>query len=72
MYAQLFVFALYRLYKEQGPEFVPKLKKLLAAGSSKSPRDLAAELGLDITDEAFWKKGMKQAEEFIDMLEATL
>ncbi|UCE95499.1 MAG: M3 family oligoendopeptidase [Candidatus Bathyarchaeota archaeon] len=72
VYAQLFVFALYKLYKEQGAEFVPKLKKLLAAGSSESPRDLAAEIGLDIADEAFWEKGMKQAEEFIEMLEVTL
>ena len=70
--AQLFVFALYRLYKEQGESFVPKLKRLLAAGSSKSPRELGAELGFDITDEAFWEKGMKQAEEFINMLEETL
>jgi len=72
VYAQLFVFALYRLYKEQGKSFVSKLKRLLAAGSSKSPRELAAELGFDITDERFWEKGMKQAEEFIDMLEETL
>jgi len=72
VFAQMFVFALYRLYKEQGKSFVPKLKKLLAAGSSKSPRELAAELGFDISDERFWEKGMKQAEEFIDMLEETL
>jgi len=72
VFAQLFVFALYRLYKEQGENFVPKLKRLLAAGSSKSPRELGAELGFDITDETFWEKGMKQAEEFIDMLEETL
>jgi len=72
VYAQLFVFALYRLYKEQGQSFVPKLKRLLAAGSSKSPRELAAELGFDITKEAFWEKGIAQATEFIDMLEKTL
>jgi len=72
VFAQMFVFALYRLYKEQGKSFVPKLKKLLAAGSSRSPRELAAELGFDISDERFWEKGMKQAEEFIDMLEETL
>ena len=72
VYAQLFVFALYRLYKEQGKSFVPKLKRLLAAGSSKSPRELASELGFDITGEAFWEKGMAQAKEFIDMLEKTL
>ncbi len=72
VFAQLFVFALYRLYKEQGKAFVPKLKRLLAAGSSKSPGELAADLGFDITTETFWEKGMKQAEEFIDMLEETL
>jgi oligoendopeptidase F len=72
VFAQLFVFALYKIYKEQGVNFVPRLKKLLAAGSSKSPKELAAELGFDITEEAFWEKGMKQAEELVDMLERTL
>jgi len=72
MLAQLFVFTLYHLYKEQGARFIPKLKKLLAAGSSKSPRELGAELGFDLTDENFWEKGMKQAEELIDILETTL
>jgi oligoendopeptidase F len=72
VFAQLFVFALYRLYKEQGKRLVPKLKKLLSTGSSKSPQKLASEVGFDITDEAFWEKGMKQAEEFINMLEENL
>jgi oligoendopeptidase F len=72
VFAQLFVFALYRLYREQGVAFVPKLKALLAAGASKSPRDLGAELGFDITVEAFWEKGMAQAEAFINALEETL
>jgi len=72
VYAQLFVFALYKLYREQGKSFVPKLKALLAAGSSMSPRELSKELGLDITDESFWEKGMRQAEEFINMLESTM
>jgi oligoendopeptidase F len=72
VFAQLFVYALYRLYREQGRDFAPKVKRLLAAGSSMSPRELAAELGFDITQEAFWEKGIKQAEEFIHMLEETL
>ncbi len=72
VYAQLFVYALYQLYKEQGISFVPKLKGLLAARGSKSPRKLAGELGFDITQEAFWQKGMKQAERFVNMLEETL
>ena len=72
VFAQLFVFALYKLYKEQGERFAPKLERLLAAGSSKSPSELAAELGFVITDDRFWEKGMKQAEKFIDMLEENL
>jgi len=72
VYAQLFVYALYQLYKEQGASFVPKLKRLLALRGSKSPRELAAELGFDITEEAFWQKGMKQAEQFVNRLEETL
>ncbi len=72
VFAQLFVFALYKLYREQGQSFVPKFKKLLEAGSSKSPRQLAAELGFDISKEEPWQKGMSQAKEFIDELDATL
>jgi len=72
VFAQLFVFALYRLYKEQGQGFIPKLRAILAAGSSSSPSELAKEIGLDISDESFWTNGIKQAEEFIGQLESTV
>jgi oligoendopeptidase F len=69
VFAQLFVFALFRLYREQGAEFVPRLKALLAAGSSRPPLQLAAELGFDIHGKEFWQKGMDQAEEYLRELE---
>jgi oligoendopeptidase F len=72
VFAQLFVFALYRLYKEEGKAFVPKLKALLSAGSSRSPAELAKELGFDLSSDQFWTKGIQQAEEFIGQLEATM
>jgi len=72
VYAQLFVYAMYRLYKEQGKEFVPKLKALLSAGSSRSPRNLAADIGFDVTTEEFWQKGIDQFQEFVKMFEETL
>ncbi len=72
VYAQLFVFALYRLYKEQGKTFVPKMRALLSAGSSKSPTELAKEVGFDVTNEDFWRKGIQQFEEFVDQLETTI
>ncbi len=72
VFAQLFVFAMYRLYLEQGEAFVPKVKALLSAGSSRSPGDLARELGFDISSEGFWQKGIQQAETFISQLEDSM
>jgi oligoendopeptidase F len=72
VYAQLFVYAMYRLYKEQGKEFVPKLKALLSAGSSRSPRDLAKDIGFNVSTEQFWQKGIDQFSEFVKMFEKTL
>ena len=72
VYAQLFVFALYCLYKEQGGAFVPKMKTLLAAGSSRSPTELAEDIGFDVTSEDFWRKGIQQFEAFVDQLEAAI
>jgi oligoendopeptidase F len=72
VYAQLFVFALYRLYREQGKTFVPKMRNILAAGSSRSPADLAKEVGFDVTEVSFWRKGIQQFEEFKDQLEDTI
>ena len=69
IFAQLFVFAMYRLYKEQGKDFVPKFKALLSAGSSRSAAQLGTELGFDISKEEFWQKGMDQATAFLGMLE---
>ncbi len=69
IYANLLVFALYRLYKEQGKAFVPKLKSILAAGSTKSPKQLASELGFNLENDKFWELGMKTVIEFIDQLE---
>jgi oligoendopeptidase F len=71
VFAQVFVYALYKLYSEEGKTFVPKLKALLSAGSSKPPFDLGNELGFDINSESFWQKGMDQAAEFVKMLQAT-
>ena len=70
VFAQLFVYALYRLYKEQGGTFGPKFDALLAAGSSRSAAQLASDMGFDITEDAFWQKGMDQVKVFLDQLES--
>ena len=60
---------LYQLYLDEGESFIPKLKAILKAGSSKSPKEFGESMGLDITKPDFWKLGMKQYERFIDKLE---
>jgi oligoendopeptidase F len=69
VYAQLFVYALYQTYKTEGQDFVPKFKKLLAAGGSVSPEELGRYVGLDITKKDFWKLGIKQYGDFVHQLE---
>jgi oligoendopeptidase F len=69
VYAQLFVYALYQTFKKEGKDFVPKFKKLLAAGGSLSPEDLGEIVGLDITKQDFWELGIKQYEDFVNQVE---
>ncbi len=69
VYAQLFVYALYQIYKNEGPSFIPKFKKLLSSGGSLSPKDLAEIVGFDISKPEFWKLGINQYVEFVNELE---
>jgi len=69
VYAQLFVYALYQKYLEEGKEFVPKFKKLLSAGCSISPVEIGKIVGLDVTEAHFWELGLKQYEHFVEELE---
>jgi oligoendopeptidase F len=57
-FGELLVLALYELYRERGPAFVPQYLDLLAAGGSEAPAALLARLGIDITDAAFWQRGL--------------
>ncbi|MHA1355277.1 MAG: M3 family metallopeptidase, partial [Candidatus Heimdallarchaeota archaeon] len=72
VYGQLFVYALYQKYLDEGDVFVPKFKKALAAGSSMSPKEIGETLGLDVADPEFWKLGIKRFEYFVNELEKLL
>jgi oligoendopeptidase F len=69
VYAQLFVYALYQKYLEEGKSFIPKFKRILKAGSSISPVEAGKIVDLDVTNSAFWKLGMKQLDQFINEIE---
>jgi oligoendopeptidase F len=61
-YGQLLALSVYRRYLDEGEAFVPAYVELLSAGGSKSPEELAAIAGLDLTDPGFWRSGLDLVE----------
>jgi oligoendopeptidase F len=66
-YGQLLALSVYGRYLEEGESFVPRYIELLSAGGSRSPEELAAIAGLDLTDPEFWNNGLRLVR---DQLEA--
>lgn len=49
--------------------FIVKVKEILSAGVSSSPKDIFAGVGIDITKKAFWEKGLKEVDESLGEVE---
>jgi len=62
--------ALYAAYAEGLPGFEEKYFEMLKAGGSKHHKELLAPFGLDLSDPAFWDKGLSMIAGLIDELEA--
>ncbi len=58
-YGQLLALSVYGRYLDEGESFVPRYIELLSAGGSRSPEEIAAIAGLDLTDPEFWNDGLK-------------
>jgi len=71
-FGQLLVYALYRRYREEGQAFVPRLKRLLAAGGSVPPTELLAREGFNVEDPAFWRQGFLYLSERVRTLRELL
>lgn len=69
-FGQLLALSVYRLYEERGEEIVPGYLEMLAAGGSRSPEDLAAMVGVDLADPAFWDRGLDLVESQLAEAEA--
>jgi oligoendopeptidase F len=69
VYAQMFVYAMYQRYLEEGKQFVPKLERVLSAGSSLSPKQIGCLVDLDVSANDFWQLGLKRFRGFIGELE---
>jgi oligoendopeptidase F len=69
-FGQLLALSVYRLYTEQGADFVPRYLELLSAGGSRSPEELGRIVGVDLADPGFWDAGLALVEETLDKAEA--
>lgn len=67
-FGQLLVLALYRRYQQEGEAFKPGYLQLLAYGGSKDPDDILQEMGIDMSDPAFWQGGFDVCRDMIDRL----
>jgi oligoendopeptidase F len=49
--------------------FIEKVKEFLSAGTSDSPKNIFKKIGIDITDEKFWKTGLDKIDEYLKKTE---
>lgn len=61
-FGNLFALGLYSLYKKEGESFVPKYNKMLASTGCHSIEDVAATMGIDVTDVDFWRSSLQLIE----------
>ncbi|MDQ3676949.1 MAG: M3 family oligoendopeptidase [Actinomycetota bacterium] len=57
-YGQLLALSIYKRYLDEGESFVPSYLELLRAGGSRSPEELGAIVGIDLSDPGFWDSGL--------------
>lgn len=50
---------------KKDPSFINNVKGFLSAGTSDSPRNIFANMGIDITDKEFWEKGLDEVEDLL-------
>jgi len=71
-FGNLLVLSLYNKYKQEGNDFIPKYKKILAYGGSQSPVDILKEVDIDITQTYFWQGGFDYIQTLVDQLKKEL
>jgi oligoendopeptidase F len=54
---------------KENPENIEKVKEFLSAGTSDSPKNIFMKMGIDISDNKFWDKGLDEIESLLDETE---
>ena len=66
----LFGLGVYAQYLEEGDAFLPKYDALLRATGSGNVREVAASVGIDVTQKSFWESSLNFLEKKIEYLAA--
>lgn len=61
-FGNLLAISVYARYEKEGEGFVGSYLKMLEAGGSRSPEELARMVDCDLTDELFWEQGLALVE----------
>ena len=69
-FGQLFAVGVYALYEQKGVAFLPDYEKLLRMAGSGDVREVAASVGIDVADVAFWRGSLGVFERKLEALEA--
>ena len=54
---------------KQNPKDIDKVKQFLSAGTSMSPKEIFAQLDIDITQKQFWNDGLNEVEQTLNAAE---
>ncbi|KKR05988.1 MAG: PepF/M3 family oligoendopeptidase [candidate division WS6 bacterium GW2011_GWF2_39_15] len=57
-------------FVKRDPTFIQSVKSFLSEGQRRSPKDIFKTMGIDITDKAFWNKGLDQIEALLNEVES--
>ena len=69
-FGQLFAIGVYALYEKEGAGFLPIYEKLLRSAGSGTVREVAAGVGIDVSDVNFWRGSLAVFQRYLDELEA--
>lgn len=68
-FGELLVLSLYEAAKKEGPGFASRYTSLLKLGGAKSPKDLMATVGVDLSSREFWQGGFDVIENMVSTFE---
>jgi oligoendopeptidase F len=58
-FGELLSYSIYKNYKEQGPDYIRVIEKILSYGGSEDPQKILKKEGLDIEDPRFWQNSFE-------------